>query len=271
MIPDTKPCSDDPLPQVGQKVSGVVTGFENRAARITLDSGHTAFVKEGHLSWDNPVAKDDEIFAKGDRVEGIVLKTKARSNRRTTILLGYRETKPDPRDQLAQRYPINSRHTGKVVNFTKHGAFIELSGGFVSYLLNAEISWARHKVKAPDVLKLGDTIEVVVTEVDMVKKRLTLSHRLTLPNPWGSVQTEYPTGTHVTGCVSSVLPYGVFVTLPNSCSGMVHISALPPKSPPESFTIGNKIGVVILKIEPEYKRITLGFDPTHETSLAHNR
>ena len=261
MNPENDSPVSDKLPQVGQKVSGVVIGFHQGTTLIRLQSGQIGLLKIGHLSWENSLVTPQDLFRKGDRVEVIVLKASVSRKGIVFIHLGYRELTPDTRETLAQRYPINSRHTGKIVKFTMYGAFIQFSDSMVSYLHDSQISWRRGKTKASDVFKLGDTIEVVVLGVDMVKKQLELSYRLTQPNPWDSVQTEYPTGTRLTGCVTSAVIFGVFVRLPNGCSGMIHSSALPKMTSPKSFVIGDNIGVIIISMEPEHQRITLGLDP----------
>ncbi len=211
-----------------------------------------------HMSWGR-INHPSELFVVGDEVEVTVLKFDPEKER---VSLGYKQRTPDPWENVESKYPRESRIHGKVVSLTDYGAFIELEPGVEGLIHVSEMSWTK-RVKHPSKLvAVGDTVEAVVLDVDKTARRLSLGLRQTEPNPWQTIGEKYHEGDRITGKVRNLTDFGAFIEVEEGIDGLVHISDMSwtkrLKHPSEMLKKGDDVEAVILKIDSENQRLSLG-------------
>jgi len=196
----------------------------------------------------------------GDKVEVMVLKYDRETGR---ISLGLKQKGSDPWTNVASKYQVGSRVRGKVVSLTDYGAFIELEPGVEGLVHVSEMSWT-HEVRHPSrLVSIGDQVEAAVLNVDSGNRKISLGMKQTAPNPWDMVEAKYPVGTRIEGKVKSLTDFGAFVGLDEGIDGLIHISDISwtkhVKHPSELFKKGQKLEAVVLKIDREKERLSLGY------------
>ena len=242
----------------GQAIQGTVKNITDYGAFIDL-GGIDGLLHITDMSWGR-VGHPSELFVVGDKVEVIVLKYDRETGR---ISLGLKQKTTDPWTNVAARYPVNSRVRGKVVSLTDYGAFVELEPGIEGLVHVSEMSWT-HEVRHPSrVVSVGDQVEAAVLNVDPASRKISLGMKQTAPNPWDMVETKYPSGTHIEGKVKSLTDFGAFIGLDEGIDGLIHISDMSwtkhIKHPSELFKKGQKVEAVVLRIDKEKERLSLGY------------
>jgi len=242
----------------GQAIQGTVKNITDYGAFIDL-GGIDGLLHITDMSWGR-VGHPSELFVVGDKVEVIVLKYDRETGR---ISLGLKQKTNDPWTNVAARYPVNSRVRGKVVSLTDYGAFVELEPGIEGLVHVSEMSWT-HEVRHPSrVVSVGDQVEAAVLNVDPASRKISLGMKQTAPNPWDMVETKYPSGTRIEGKVKSLTDFGAFVGLDEGIDGLIHISDMSwtkhIKHPSELFKKGQKVEAVVLRIDKEKERLSLGY------------
>ncbi|WP_447978719.1 30S ribosomal protein S1 [Candidatus Nitrospira bockiana] len=242
----------------GQLIQGVVKNITEYGAFIDL-GGIDGLLHITDMSWGR-VGHPSEMFVVGDKVEVMVLKYDRETGR---ISLGLKQKGPDPWTNVASKYQVNSRVRGKVVSLTDYGAFIELEPGVEGLVHVSEMSWT-HEVRHPSKLvSIGDQVEAQVLNIDIPNRKISLGMKQTAPNPWDMVEAKYPVGTRIEGKVKSLTDFGAFVGLEEGIDGLIHISDMSwtkhVKHPSELFKKGQKVEAVVLKIDREKERLSLGY------------
>ena len=166
------------------------------------------------------------------------------------------------------RYPIGKRITGRVVSLTDYGAFVELEPGIEGLVHVSEMSWTK-RIKHPSkVVNVGDTVEAIVLDVDERDRKISLGMKQIEPNPWSVIEEKYPVGTRVSGTVRNITNFGVFVGLEEGIDGLVHVSDISwteqIKHPSEKFNKGDDVEAVVLKIDKENEKFSLGIKQLQE-------
>jgi small subunit ribosomal protein S1 len=243
--------------QEGQIVDGVIKNITDYGAFIDL-GGIDGLLHVTDMSWGR-VNHPSELFRVGDEIKVKVLKFDADSER---VSLGLKQIQPDPWVDAAMRYPIGVRIKGKVVSLTDYGAFIELEPGIEGLVHVSEMSWTK-RVKHPSKLvNVGDEVEAVVLDVDEYNRKISLGMKQIEPNPWSVIEEKYPIGTHVSGQIRNITNFGVFVGLEEGVDGLVHVSDISwteqIKHPSEKFQKGDEVDAVVLKIDRENEKFSLG-------------
>jgi small subunit ribosomal protein S1 len=163
---------------------------------------------------------------------------------------------------VAVKYPAGSRVKGKVVNVMPYGAFVELEDGVEGLIHVSEMSWTKRVTKASDMLKVGDEVEAVVLDLQKEAKKISLGLRQTMENPWEVLAESFPRGTRITGKVRNLTSYGAFVQIRDDIDGMIHVSDMSwtkkVTNPAEILQKGQEVEAVILEIDPDQQRISLG-------------
>ncbi len=241
----------------GKVVRGVVKNITEYGAFIDL-GGIDGLLHKTDMSWGR-INHPSELFVVGDEVEVTVLKFDPEKER---VSLGYKQRTPDPWENVESKYPRESRIHGKVVSLTDYGAFIELEPGVEGLIHVSEMSWTK-RVKHPSKLvAVGDTVEAVVLDVDKTARRLSLGLRQTEPNPWQTIGEKYHEGDRITGKVRNLTDFGAFIEVEEGIDGLVHISDMSwtkrLKHPSEMLKKGDDVEAVILKIDSENQRLSLG-------------
>jgi small subunit ribosomal protein S1 len=242
----------------GQLIHGVVKNITDYGAFIDL-GGIDGLLHITDMSWGR-VGHPSEMFNIGDKVEVSVLKYDRETGR---ISLGLKQKSADPWTGVATKYAVGTRVRGRVVSLTDYGAFIELEPGVEGLVHVSVMSWT-HEVRHPSrVVSIGDQVEAAVLNVDPASRKISLGMKQTAPNPWDMVEGKYAIGTHIEGKVKSLTDFGAFVGLEEGIDGLIHISDMSwtkhIKHPSELFKKGQKVEAVVLRIDKEKERLSLGY------------
>ena len=242
----------------GQLIQGVVKNITDYGAFIDL-GGIDGLLHITDMSWGR-VGHPSEMFNIGDKVEVSVLKYDRETGR---ISLGLKQKSADPWTGVASKYAVGTRVRGRVVSLTDYGAFIELEPGVEGLVHVSVMSWT-HEVRHPSrVVSIGDQVEAAVLNVDPASRKISLGMKQTAPNPWDMVEGKYAIGTHIEGKVKSLTDFGAFVGLEEGIDGLIHISDMSwtkhIKHPSELFKKGQKVEAVVLRIDKEKERLSLGY------------
>ncbi len=241
----------------GKRVKGVVKNITGYGAFLDL-GGIDGLLHITDMSWGR-INHPSELFAVGDEVEVVVLKFDRQTER---VSLGYKQLRPDPWEKVGDRYPSGTRVKGKVVSLTDYGAFVELEEGVEGLIHVSEMSWTK-KVKHPSkILNIGDTVDAAILDVDLKQRRLSLGLKQTEQNPWVLIGQRYEVGARITGKVRNLTDFGAFVEVEEGIDGLIHISDLSwtrrIKHPSEVLKKGDTVEAMILKIDAENQRLSLG-------------
>jgi len=242
----------------GQLIQGVVKNITDYGAFIDL-GGIDGLLHITDMSWGR-VGHPSEMFNIGDKVEVSVLKYDRETGR---ISLGLKQKSADPWTGVASKYAIGTRVRGRVVSLTDYGAFVELEPGVEGLVHVSVMSWT-HEVRHPSrVVSIGDQVEAAVLNVDTASRKISLGMKQTAPNPWDMVEGKYAIGTRIEGKVKSLTDFGAFVGLEEGIDGLIHISDMSwtkhIKHPSELFKKGQKVEAVVLRIDKEKERLSLGY------------
>ena len=242
----------------GQLIQGVVKNITDYGAFIDL-GGIDGLLHITDMSWGR-VGHPSEMFNIGDKVEVSVLKYDRETGR---ISLGLKQKSADPWTGVASKYAVGTRVRGRVVSLTDYGAFIELEPGVEGLVHVSVMSWT-HEVRHPSrVVSIGDQVEAAVLNVDPASRKISLGMKQTAPNPWDMVEGKYAIGTRIEGKVKSLTDFGAFVGLEEGIDGLIHISDMSwtkhIKHPSELFKKGQKVEAVVLRIDKEKERLSLGY------------
>ncbi|MCG3777996.1 MAG: 30S ribosomal protein S1 [Nitrospira sp.] len=242
----------------GQLIQGAVKNITDYGAFIDL-GGIDGLLHITDMSWGR-VGHPSEMFHIGDKVEVSVLKYDRETGR---ISLGLKQKSADPWSGVAGKYAIGTRVRGRVVSLTDYGAFIELEPGVEGLVHVSEMSWT-HEVRHPSrVVSVGDEVEAAVLNVDPGSRKISLGMKQTAPNPWNMVEGKYAIGTRIEGKIKSLTDFGAFVGLEEGIDGLIHISDMSwtkhIKHPSELFKKGQKVEAVVLRIDKEKERLSLGY------------
>jgi small subunit ribosomal protein S1 len=243
--------------QEGQILDGVIKNLTDYGAFIDL-GGIDGLLHITDMSWGR-INHPSELFQVGDEIKVKVLKFDQDSER---VSLGLKQIQPDPWIDAGMRYPLGMRIQGKVVSLTDYGAFIELEPGIEGLVHVSEMSWTK-RVKHPSkIVSIGDEVEAVVLDVDERDRKISLGMKQIEENPWTVIEERYPVGTRVSGQVRNITNFGVFVGLEEGIDGLVHVSDISwteqIKHPSERFEKGDEIEAVVLKIDKENEKFSLG-------------
>ncbi len=241
----------------GQVVTGTIKNVTEYGAFVDL-GGIDGLLHITDMSWGR-ISHPSEILKVGDKIEVVVLKY---DREKQKVSLGIKQKTEDPWLAASQKYAVGSRVSGKVVSLTDYGAFIELERGVEGLIHVSEMSWTQ-RVKHPSkVVSVGDMVEAQVLAVDPAGKRISLGMKQIAPNPWHSIGDRYPVGSEVEGKVKTITDFGAFIGLEEGIDGLIHISDLSwtkhVKNPSEVLKKGQKIRAVVLSIDAQKERISLG-------------
>ncbi len=238
----------------GAILEGVVKNITDYGAFVDL-GGIDGLVHLTDMSWGK-VSHPSQFLKIGDTISVKVLRFDKEDNK---ISLGIKQTKEDPWQTVTERYPVGSQATGRVVNITDYGAFVELEEGFEGLVHISQMSWT--KIRHPSQkVKVDDEVTVQVLNVDQANRRISLGIKQVEPNPWDGVAERYPKGTRVKGLVKNITDFGIFLGVEDGIDGLVHISDLSwtkVKHPSELFRKGQEAEAIVLHIDSVNRRFSL--------------
>ncbi|MBK8201465.1 MAG: 30S ribosomal protein S1 [Bdellovibrionales bacterium] len=241
----------------GSVVRGMVKNITDYGAFIDL-GGMDGLLHITDMSWGR-VKHPSELLNVGDEIEVIVLKF---DNEKERVSLGMKQLKADPWEEVAKRFPVAQKLSGKVVSLADYGAFIELEEGIEGLIHVSEMSWTKRVKHPSQLVKVGDEVNVQVLEVDRENRRISLGMKQLEVNPWVELKESYGPGTIIEGEVKSVTDFGVFVGIEEGIDGLVHISDFSwtrrINHPSEVYKKGDKVRAVVLGVDIENERFSLG-------------
>lgn len=241
----------------GRVLKGTVKNITDYGAFVDL-GGIDGLLHITDMSWGR-VNHPSEMVQVGDEIEVKVLKFNAETER---VSLGLKQISEDPWIMAESKYQVGDRVAGKVVSLTDYGAFVELEEGIEGLIHISEMSWTR-RVKHPSrMVAIGDEVEAIVLDIDSKNKRISLGMKQIEPNPWTLLHERYPVGTRILGKIRNITDFGIFIGIEEGIDGLVHISDLSwtqkIKHPSELFKKGDEVEAVVLNIDVENERFSLG-------------
>ncbi len=242
---------------VGSRVKGKVVSLTNYGAFVELEKGVEGLIHISEMSWTQHVKHPSKLLAIGDTVEAVVLNVDQKEEK---ISLGMKQTEEDPWMSLPEKYPPGTRVEGKVRNLTSFGAFVEIEEGIDGLVHISDMSWTKRVIHPSEVVKKGDRIEVVILNVDVENKRLSLGLKQVTEDPWEHLAEQYKSGTETTGTVTKVLEKGLIVDLGDDVEGFVPISQIEfevQKPLNQIFQEGDPLELRVLECNTETRRIVL--------------
>ena len=247
----------------GQVLEGVVKNITNYGVFIDL-GGVDGLIHITDLSWGR-INDPKEIVQLDQQIKVVILDFDDSKKR---IALGLKQLTPHPWDALDPNLKVGDVVKGKVVVLADYGAFIEIAPGVEGLIHVSEMSWSQHLRTAQDFLKIGDEVEAKILTLDREERKMSLGMKQLVPDPWENIQERYPKGSKHTATVRNFTNFGIFVELEEGVDGMIHISDLSwskkIKHPAEFTKIGDKIDVVVLDVDQEIRRLSLGHKQLEE-------
>ena len=243
--------------QEGAIVAGVVKNLTDYGAFVDL-GGIDGLLHITDMAWKR-VRHPSEVVEVGQELDVRVLKYDRERNR---VSLGLKQLGEDPWDNIARRYPANTRVFGKVSNVTDYGAFVEIEPGVEGLVHVSEMDWTNKNVNPSKVVQLGDDVEVMVLDVDAERRRISLGIKQCVSNPWEAFAAIHKKGDKVSGQIKSITDFGIFIGLDGGIDGLVHLSDISWNTTGEdivrNYKKGDNLEAVVLAVDPERERISLG-------------
>ncbi len=241
----------------GQTIRGAITNITDYGLFIDL-GGMDGLCHITDLSWGR-VSHPSKLYTVGEEIEVKILKYDKNSDR---VSLGVKQLKTDPWERVPEQYAPGSRVTGKVVSITDYGVFVELEEGVEGLVHISEMSWSKKPRHPSKIVGVGEEIEVQVLKVEAETKRISLGMKQMQPNPWDVVEESYPVGSVIEGKIKNITDFGIFIGIEEGIDGLIHVSDLSwterIKHPSEKYAKGETIQAVVLKIDKENERFSLG-------------
>jgi len=241
----------------GAVLEGAVTNIMRYGLFVDL-GGIDGLVHVTDMAWGR-VGDPSEKYRIGDRIKVKILKF---DRERDRISLGIKQLSPDPWENAADRYPPGAKITGRITSFAKYGAFLETEEGLSGLIHLDELSWTRNVKHPSQVLNVGDIVEALVLDLDVEKRRISLSIKRLEPNPWEVIATKFPVGAIIQGKIKNITDFGMFIGIDEGIDGLVHVSDLSwsktVRHPSELYEEGQEVQAVILEIDAERERFSLG-------------
>jgi small subunit ribosomal protein S1 len=245
---------------IGARVQGKVVSITDYGAFIELERGVEGLVHISEMSWTHHVRHPSKLMQIGDMIEAMVLNVDKEHQK---ISLGIKQLEPDPWSTVDHKYPVGSRHDGKVRNLTAFGAFIELEEGIDGLVHISDLSWTRRVQHPSEIMKKGDKVPVVVLHVDAENRKVSLGHKQVLDDPWPMYHERFRVSNEKQGRIVRMLDRGVVVDLDNEVEGFVPLNQLGKKDlerPDEAFKVSDVLNLRVIEFDPTNRRIVLSVD-----------
>ncbi len=256
LTPDPWTTASEKYP-VNSKVEGRVVSLTDYGAFIELEEGVEGLIHVSEMSWTRKIRHPSQMVAVGEQVEAVVLDIKP-DNRR--ISLGIKQTVENPWEVISQKYPVGTIIEGKIKNITEFGLFIGIDDDIDGLVHISDISWTKRIKHPSEIYKKNDTIQAVVLDIDKANERFSLGIKQTQVDPWETVAQRYEVGKEISGEITNLTDFGVFVELEEGIEGLVHVSEISKeniKSPKDHYQIGESITAKVMNINSDERRIGL--------------
>jgi len=241
----------------GAVLTGVVKNLTEYGAFVDL-GGIDGLLHVTDMSWGR-LSHPRDLVNVGDQIQVKVLKFDREKQR---LSLGFKQLTPDPWLDAEHRYPVGAHVSGRIISVTDYGAFVELEQGIEGLVHVSEMTWSKRMKHPSKLVNVGDTVECVVLNVNRTERRISLGMRQLAANPWDALHHKYPVGVAVEGRVRNLTEFGAFIEIEDGIDGLVHVSNLSwtkrVKHPSEVLKKGDRVKAVVLAIEPDKRRLSLG-------------
>ena len=242
---------------VGARVAGKVVNLAAYGAFIEIAPGVEGLVHISEFSWTKRVARASDVLNIGDEVQVVVLSVDIDNQK---IALGIRQTQDNPWDTVQERFPVGSKVSGKIRNFTAYGAFVELEEGIDGMIHVSDMSWTRKINHPSECLQKGQEVEAVVLDVNPKEQRISLGLKQAQTDPWSDIAAKYAVGSTVKGKVSKIASFGAFIELEDGVDGLVHISQISDQrveKVKDALEVGQEVEARVVKVDRGERRIGL--------------
>ncbi len=242
---------------VGTRINGKVVSLTDYGAFVELEEGIEGLIHVSEMSWTRKIRHPSKILSVGDRVDAVVLDIKP-DNRR--ISLGMKQVAPNPWDLISEKYPVGTTIEGRIKNITDFGIFIGIDEGIDGLVHISDISWTKRIKHPSDLYKKGDVVQAIVLDIDKDNERFSLGIKQLHEDPWKTVAQRYAVGTIITGTITNLTDFGIFVELEEGVEGLVHVSEISKekiKTPVGRFNVNDTITAKVMNINTEERRIGL--------------
>ena len=260
----------DPWTQAAEKypvttqVNGRVVSLTDYGAFVEIEEGVEGLIHVSEMSWTKKIRHPSKILTVGDKVEAVVLSINPDNKR---ISLGMKQLESNPWDVIAQKYPVGTTIAGKIKNITDFGVFIGIDEGIDGLVHISDISWTKRVKHPSEVFKKNQEVQAIVLNIDKENERFSLGIKQLENDPWESIPQRYPVGSVVTGPITNVTDFGLFVEIEEGIEGLVHVSEISKekiKSPVGAYKPGEKITAKVINISPKDRKIGLSVKKIEE-------
>ncbi len=242
---------------VGSRINGKVVSLTDYGAFVELEEGIEGLIHVSEMSWTRKIRHPSKVVSVGDLVEAVVLDIKPENRR---ISLGMKQVVPNPWDVISEKYPVGTTIEGKIKNITDFGLFIGIDEGIDGLVHISDISWTKRIKHPSEIYKKGEVVQAIVLDIEKDQERFSLGIKQLKTDPWKTVSERYDVGKEITGTVTNLTDFGVFVELEEGIEGLVHVSEISKekvKTPIGQYNIGDVITARVMNINSEERRIGL--------------
>jgi small subunit ribosomal protein S1 len=242
---------------VGSRINGKVVSLTDYGAFVELEEGIEGLIHVSEMSWTRKIRHPSKVVSVGEEVEAVVLDIRPENRR---ISLGMKQVVPNPWDVISQKYPVGTTIEGKIKNITDFGLFIGIGEGIDGLVHISDLSWTKRIKHPSELYKKNDVIRAIVLDIEKDQERFSLGVKQLQTDPWKTVDERYEVGKEITGTVTNLTDFGVFVELEEGIEGLVHVSEISKdkvKTPVGKFNIGDVITAKVMNINSVERRIGL--------------
>jgi small subunit ribosomal protein S1 len=234
-----------------------VVSFTDYGAFVELEKGIEGLIHVSEMSWTKKIRHPSKVVSVGETVEAVVLNISAENRR---ISLGMKQVVPNPWDVVSEKYPVGTTIEGKIKNITDFGLFIGIDEGIDGLVHISDISWTKRIKHPSELYKKGDVVQAIVLNIDKENERFSLGIKQLQKDPWETIPERYAVGDKITGTITNVTDFGLFVELEEGIEGLAHVSEVSRekiKTPVGRFQVGDIISAKVININPKERRIGL--------------
>ncbi|WP_258931082.1 30S ribosomal protein S1 [Desulfoferrobacter suflitae] len=256
LVPDPWTNAEEKYP-VNTQVRGRVVSLTDYGAFVEIEEGVEGLIHVSEMSWTKKIRHPSKILNVGDEVEAVVLSINPDNKR---ISLGMKQLEPNPWDVIAEKYPIGTTIAGKIKNITDFGVFIGIDEGIDGLVHISDISWTKRVKHPSEVFKKAQEVQAIVLNIDKENERFSLGIKQLEQDPWETIPDRYPLGSVISGPITNVTDFGLFVELEEGIEGLVHVSEISKekiKSPVGQYKMGDTITAKVINISPKDRKIGL--------------